>query len=314
MNVLDEAEKTADSNNRHYLISNDIPKIGNERNNVKFSIKHNNEVPFNNKNKMIDIEKINIKRYENINNKIRNYTMKLSKNEGKDEANIMKFIRIAHYNVANIVTKIPIIDEFLSSNTIDIFCVTEHWMIDDNAEKIVPHNFRLIAKYCRETKIRGGSCIYVNKSILSKCEITEIDINQFCHVNTCEACAIRVKINNQKDIIILTVYRIPKKENFYTFLKQLDTVIEYVQKFKTKIILCGDLNVEHYQNNGNRKEYKELCDVLGSYNLENVINFQTRGKNGIDYIIVDSDIKQKEEYIIECCDNKISDHKGQIIQ
>jgi hypothetical protein len=51
---------------------------------------------------------------------------------------------------------------------INILCLTEHWLREDQLNVINFDHFSLVSKYCRTSSSLGGSCIYVHNKFQSK--------------------------------------------------------------------------------------------------------------------------------------------------
>jgi hypothetical protein len=72
--------------------------------------------------------------------------------------------------------------------------------------------------------------------------------------------------------IIICIYRFPVG-NFTFFLNQQELILNKVYKLSNGIILCGDFNINYFNDN-NRRDL--LDSFLGSFNLYSTINFLTR--------------------------------------
>ena len=106
-------------------------------------------------------------------------------------------------------------------------------------------------------------------------------------------CAILLT-NSGYEIYILSVYRAPSG-NFSHFLKKLELILNYLYKSNTRLILCGDFNVNYLTDN-NMKNY--LDTLLATYNLTGTVNFprtQSNSATAIDNIFID--VSNHENYI-----------------
>jgi hypothetical protein len=79
----------------------------------------------------------------------------------------------------------------------------------------------------------------------------------------------------------------------------------------TKVVLCGDINVNYLTDN-NRK--KKLDLLLASFNLLSTMNFPIRLQSGsataIDNIFIDASLQGN--YVIYPLFNGLSDHDAQL--
>jgi hypothetical protein len=109
--------------------------------------------------------------------------------------------------------------------------------------------------------------------------------------------AIKTKINQDK-VIIISIYRAPSGNVDY-LLNKLDYILNYLHKYNTEFILCGDLNVNFLEDNNKKAQ----LNMLRTLNLMRMVYeyFPTRiAKNSamlIDNIFIDN----KTNYKIEVC-------------
>lgn len=82
--------------------------------------------------------------------------------------------------------------------------------------------------------------------------------------NTIECCGVKVSIGSNHFAIVCT-YR-PPNADFQTFLDGLSSVLEVAATSSSRIVLCGDLNVDPARDVTNTSK---LTDVLDSYELVN---------------------------------------------
>ena len=187
---------------------------------------------------------------------------------------------------------------------INILCLTEHWLNEDQLKVVHFDQFNLVSKYCRTTSSLGGSCIYVNSKIKSKevswCnnlgsdDVFEISMIELLEFHTILAC----------------IYRSPEID-FYDFLNKLDNLITKVHSKGIYLILCGDWNVDFLYKND---KLQDLRNLLLMNNLLNVIESPTRitshSKSLIDLVIINS---SKEKRLVEVLDMGYSDHLAQYV-
>jgi hypothetical protein len=100
--------------------------------------------------------------------------------------------------------------------------------------------------------------------------------------------------------------------NFTLFLSKLESILNLFFRNNTKLVLCGDINVNYLTDNSKKRQMDML---LASYNLSSTVNFPTRLQNNsataIDNIFID--VYLQENYAIFPLCNGLSDHDAQLI-
>jgi exonuclease III len=226
----------------------------------------------------------------------------------KDTAHMseLKTLNIFHQNIGGLRFKYNELLCHFEEKLPQILCFTEHHLCKEELIHLNLDNYTLGAYYCRSQYKKGGTCIYIHKSL----NFETINLDRFCHNRDMEACAISINTTNCK-IFILTIYRAPAG-NYDLFLDKLELILQKILKKYVNLILCGDFNV-NYMNNCNKKV--KLDDILGSYNLKSIITFPTRiGINLstiIDNIFIDE--LQFTDYEVSSLTNGLSDHEAQLL-
>jgi hypothetical protein len=79
-------------------------------------------------------------------------------------------LRLLHHNVQSLSDKKNEITMMLLVDRmhINILCLTEYLLKEDQFNVVYIYHFKLVSKYCRASNSLGGSCIYVNNKIQSK--------------------------------------------------------------------------------------------------------------------------------------------------
>jgi hypothetical protein len=206
-------------------------------------------------------------------------------------------INIFHQNIQGFSSKELEIGLFLDSDDIQVLCITEHWL---RQEQLIFDfvNFKLASFYARKSAIHGGSLIIVKESMKSKerKDIVRLSIERIVEI----ACT---ELENH---IIICVYR-PPASDFSTFESTMENVLKLSTNSKKAIIVCGDFNVNLLESSNNST--KLLC-LFKSFNLLNLFLEPTRigatSATCLDNIFCNC----------ECFDKKIvnrfnSDHSGQ---
>ena len=103
--------------------------------------------------------------------------------------------------------------------------------------------------------------IFVHNTI----SYSTINLNKFCNYHDLEECAIQL-------IILLNIYNIlciyrPPTVNFTTFLMHLEAILTELNTNASKLIVCGDINVNYLQDSRNKSLLNPapvpwgLCDL-----------------------------------------------------
>jgi hypothetical protein len=221
-----------------------------------------------------------------------------------DEHQSTKFI-LLHQNIWGISIKIDEFQILLSHIAPQVICLTEHHLLTEQIETIKLDQYSLGASSCRQTFKHGGTCIYVLKDI----QFHTINLDQFNSENDLEICALRLSLA-ARSFIIICIYRSPTG-NFNHFLNQLETIFNKLHKASTELIVYGDFNVNHLNDNS-RKLF--LNSFFASYNLFSTVSFPTRIFNNsstlIDNIYINTHIN---DFSGQPFINGLSDHDAQII-
>jgi exonuclease III len=121
-----------------------------------------------------------------------------------------------------------------------------------------------------QTYSHEGVCIFVSKNI----QLYIINLDQYNKEKDFEICALKLNILSNSFTIICT-YRSPTG-NFPYFLNQSEIILNKIYKTSTEIILCGDLNINYF--NDNSRKYL-LDSLLASFSLFSTVKFPTRISN-----------------------------------
>jgi len=222
-----------------------------------------------------------------------------------------KYEWLMHLNIqGGVINKINDLELLLSKSSVDIVCLNEHFL---NAENIklfssIP-NYKVAGFYCRKSSIHGGSCILL-KSNLNYLQRT--DIIEFAQEGSFELCGIELTESN---ILIISIYRTPNKENFPTFIHQLESLLNKLSKEITKkiIFIAGDFNIDVMDCCKFPKEKDLFLNLISQHGLN--INFTTptritaHSRTCIDNIITNSFLINCEFPVINI-ELGLSDHRA----
>ena len=174
-----------------------------------------------------------------------------------------------------------------------------------NSNKLVRSigkDYILANYFFRSLHKNGGVAIYCKEKFVNSSK----PLDTISEEKVIECTALHVKTLN---LIILTVYRSPCSD-IHVFTSKLNSVIQNLYCHKSKIIVCGDFNIDFSHNNEILNNFELM---LGCYGLNVTIRKPTRITNQsescIDNIITDLE-KYSQPY---CIEPRISDHMAQII-
>jgi exonuclease III len=223
------------------------------------------------------------------------------KHENTDGSNYMC---IFHQNVQGFtLEKKLMLEVFLTKelSAIQVICLTEHWMKCDYINKLNIQGFNLVTSYCRQNMGRGGVSIYIKTGTESRI------ITNFEYLNVekhFESCIIELLKYN---IVIICVYRTPDSD-LDIFLRNLELILDHLQKKKKTIVVIGDLNIDFLKT----KIDIELLTLLNVYNMQPLVKVPTRvTQTALDQIIVSGKISSS---IVNVLQTGFSDHYAQTVK
>lgn len=179
-------------------------------------------------------------------------------------------------NIASIRHKIDELSLFLEELDFpQLVAITEHWLKE--LEPIFLENYFTVARYDRPSSPHGGSLILARDSTF-----TLVDkYNYLLAEHFFEFTIVYSKI---MDLYIICIYRSPSSD-IQKFLQHLLNLLDLLP-IKSKIILCGDFNID----------FADICDVqrsllsiFDSFGLSMHVNSPTRitksSSTTIDYVV-----------------------------
>lgn len=224
---------------------------------------------------------------------------------------VYKHVYIIHQNINGLIGKSDMLVVCLDNlndegKHVDVLCITEHNMTQNDIDLLVIPDFKLLSWYCRPQR-RGGSCILIRNDQRA-INLLNIEKLSICNIFECSA----IELTEHK-IIIICLYRPPSNENkaekLNIFLNNFENMlIQLWHKQKYKIIVCGDYNIDILKNS---KDTKDFINLIDQYNLKIEFNEATRlsSMTCIDNII--HTIKGCKGEIIELA---LSDHTAQLLK
>lgn len=217
-----------------------------------------------------------------------------------------------HINIRSIVNKI---DELLSylhvlEDKIDILCVTEHWLSENNSCILNRlEGFNVASFYGRSETARGGAFVAVRSHLSFR---VRPDIERFSLEGSMECAAVEINDNTlSRPLLVITIYHPPSADT-NNFLDQLDGMLRSVSREITRkhVIICGDFNIDALLDTSSKQD---LHSLLISFGLTSHITSPTRVTNhsqsAIDYVI--SNKCNGQTKVLEL---GLSDHNAQLYQ
>jgi len=188
-----------------------------------------------------------------------------------------------------------------------ITCLTEHHMNITEIKFLNLENYNVGAQFCRIANGKGGAIMYIHNSL----KFTTMELDKYSKEKDIDVCGVKLKVNSLK-VYIITVYRSPAG-NFNNFLQTLDKVLKSLCTIDSRIIICGDININFLIDN---EQKRKLENMLLMYNPTGIVNFPTR-INGTSSTAIDNiffDTSCFEEYTVCPLIDDLSDQDGQIVR
>lgn len=226
-------------------------------------------------------------------------------NSGKDN------IKIIHVNVQGVINKTNQIEVIIDTVRPTFLCLSEHWCTVQQLDTVVFKDYRVVASYCREMHIHGGTLILARRDVDVVCESLFKDMS--CEINI-ECSCVKFRVYDRK-YCLLTVYRSPSGR-FDIFIDKLVLLLNRATIISDNIILCGDLNINFLNPSFERDVF---LDTVKSYNLKVTTELPTRvftncngitSETAIDYMLHNI---VKEKWTCEIHDLNIADHLSHIL-
>lgn len=209
----------------------------------------------------------------------------------------------------SIKNKLDEIDVLLSTEQIDILCVSESHIKPEEIDHVVLNGYKISSSYCRKSFLNGGVIILTKKSLITSEISNLVSLSQDKFF---ECSAIQFSVNS-KQFYILCLYRSPDSD-VHIFLSKFEECLNLIfNKNKCcNVIICGDFNIDLFDKS---KNAIELLDLVKSYYLTTAFEETTRihynkTETAIDYMLTNFDSHIKVKTMLR---NGLSDHFGQLI-
>ena len=244
-------------------------------------------------------------------------TVKTEKEVKMKQKPIPDMVSILHHNVQSINNKLLELNILLQCELadVDVLCLSEHWLREEYVKLISMNKFKLTSNFSRSKSDHGGSNIYVKHHVQTKeinylkriskekdFEMTALEILD-CKL-MCVCVCMRARL-----CMCVCVCRSPD-DDFSTFLRSLESVIQKMQARNKQLILCGDWNINFMQVSVRLHNVQEL---LLLHNLVNTVRSPTRvTKDTVSLIDVIITNKDSIGELATVMDLGYLDHKAQI--
>lgn len=216
-----------------------------------------------------------------------------------------------HLNIqGGVLKKRNDLELILNDSNILVVCLNEHWLSKNSINLLNSfQNYKLASFYCRENGSYGGSCIllqdYLNFTVRD-------DVCKLGEDSVFEISCLEIR---DLDIVVVSLYRVPKSENFEHFLGKLDLLMKLLtRKIKVKnIYIAADFNVDILESCKSFQQKLEFLAIVETYGFK--FNFLTptritaNGESCIDNIL---SLKIKNNLVQHNIDLElgISDHRA----
>lgn len=215
-------------------------------------------------------------------------------NVQKHAISVSKFnLRILQINSQCVRNKVSELEHLASLEKIDIICISEHWLRESQIPLFTPSGYTAVGFVCRKTSKNGGAGIFVSPAL----KYTEIDLSMCNAEHEIEISGI--KLNG---LSILSLYR-PPSGDIQVFFDNFEKAVKKVLKLTTKIIICGDYNIQFLKTTD--PTTVSFLNIVRTLNLRVTNNLPTRKKSCLDNILVNF---SEELYDIRLLIDCISDH------
>lgn len=181
-------------------------------------------------------------------------------------------------NVCCLKNKVLQLECLCNEKNVNVICISEHWLQDDQIDLFVPRSFVPANVKCRSLRKNGGVGIYLRNSI----QFLTVDVSQFYFELHFEICCVKL---TEENLLIVSVYRSPNGD-MNMFLDCFERALNYLLNHNSKIVIAGDYNLEMGNTQSRNPAFLKFTNILRSLNLF-YTNFQpTRFNSCIDNIIV----------------------------
>jgi len=124
-------------------------------------------------------------------------------NNPVSDSNKTKIFTVYHQNVRGLLNKSEELMSFLTPDFHQVLYLTEHHLKHSEIDFMYMDQYKLGAKFCRESLKNGGVSIFVHDTL----QCTDINLVEFCKEQDV-VCAVRINLSSLT-ICIMFIYRTP---------------------------------------------------------------------------------------------------------
>ena len=212
---------------------------------------------------------------------------------------------VLHINIRSLACKLNELQIFLNDNSLDILCLSEHWLDVNCLNTIKIDNYYLLSEFCRESRKHGGVAIFARQNFRCK----KVNLEKFSVAFHSEFCGVELLDINT---VLISVYRSSSTGILSIFKDSLNDLLNYLYSKFANIILMGDFNVNL---SSSQAHVGEICDVFSTYGLRHIITEPTRitlsTASCLDNIVTNLDFS---EIKFGLCEPILSDHSAQYLE
>ena len=202
-------------------------------------------------------------------------------------------------NAQSIRNKACHIRDFVIDNDIDMFCITETWLSDNDSAIIaaLTPESHILQHLPRSDKKGGGVGCIASKSLRRIKQINK-------KFDTFEC--IEIQISSERKRVSLNIIYRPPKTNFSIFLQELESLILDNEIYENNVVYLGDFNV--WVDDDDTSNSQRFLMMLNNFNLVNLVNKPTcKSGHTLDLVITKKDNSSIGNLAVDSI-NVLSDH------
>ena len=211
-------------------------------------------------------------------------------------------LNVLYWNANGIVDKMLAFYDFLSTQNVDIACISETFLKPNS--KTDSHPDYVLHRLDRIDRPKGGVAIIIKRNV-------KHELQPSYDTNLLECIGVKVLINDTVSCHVLSIY-LPGGTKGREIDQHLREDIDKITNIRGNYYICGDFNAKHREWNCNiaNKAGKILQDMSGDF----IINFpdtptyypedRNKSESTIDLMLSNSNLDTTELL----CTEPISDH------
>lgn len=173
-------------------------------------------------------------------------------------------VKILQWNPKSIYNKKHVLDHFINTYDIKIFCLVESWLNDKKKFNLT--NFNIISRNRETDTTGGGVTICIHKDFKFEClnDKFPIFINK-CKQNSVEIIIAKIFLNKNSFINLVLIYSPPRGSKYkHTENGFWDSLLDFCTALENPV-LCGDFNAINKMWDNFGTENKEGTELARSY-------------------------------------------------